>query len=72
MEENLGQRVHIARTRLNIKQKELAQRVGISAESLSRIEKEKIDIDHLRLKTLRGLAKELEMSLDELVYGKTK
>lgn len=58
------QRMRIARVRKNLSQEELADRAGITVDTVSRIETGRHDP---RIKTLRLLGRVLDVSLDWLV-----
>lgn len=56
----------IARIKLNLTQKQLAEKVGISQSTMVRIEKN--EIDSIRLGTLKKVAKVLNSSVEELFF----
>jgi transcriptional regulator with XRE-family HTH domain len=64
--ENLGARLRTARTRRGLTQQQLAERVGLSIESISRAERGVITPT---IWTLKDLAKALSIPLLDLVEG---
>jgi transcriptional regulator with XRE-family HTH domain len=68
MELTIGQRIKMARIRLRITQAQLAERIGISINSLSQIESD--ETTNPRMSTLIALADALGVSMDYLA-GRT-
>lgn len=63
----MGERIKNLRKEIGMTQQELADAVGISRNSLSRIET--AVVPNLTVYTAMRLAKVLEISMDFLVYG---
>ena len=68
MKLTLGERIKIARIRHRLKQAQLAERIGISVNSLSQIESG--ETANPRMDTLIALANALQVSMDYLA-GRT-
>lgn len=64
----IGERIKTARKKLHLTQAELAEIVGISRNSLSRIETNE-DVVNMTVYTAVRIAKALRMTLDFLIYG---
>ena len=67
--QTLGIRIAAARTAKNMKQNDLAERLGVSAQAVSKWEN---DVSAPDISILPALAKELGMSVDELLTGEKK
>lgn len=62
----LGHRVKMARTDLDLRQKDLARRTGLERAHISRIERGKVSCT---AKTLAKLSRALDVSMDHLAGG---
>ena len=67
--QTLGIRIAAARTAKNMKQSDLAERLGVSAQAVSKWEN---DVSAPDISILPALARELDMSVDELLTGEKK
>ena len=67
--QTLGLRIAALRAAKNMKQNDLAERLGISAQAVSKWEN---DVSAPDISTLPALAKELGVSVDELLTGEKK
>lgn len=63
----IGERIKKRRKELGITQQELAAKVGVSRNSLSRIET--ADVPNMTVYTAMRIAQALGISMDFLVYG---
>lgn len=63
----IGERIKKRRKELGITQQELAAKVGVSRNSLSRIET--ADVPNMTVYTAMRIAQVLGISMDFLVYG---
>ena len=65
----LGQRIAALRTAINIRQNELAERLGVSSQAVSKWEN---DISCPDISILPALAAELGVTVDELLSGESR
>ena len=65
----LGQRIAALRTAKNIRQNELAERLGVSSQAVSKWEN---DISCPDISILPALAAELGVTVDELLSGESR
>lgn len=63
----IGERIKKRRKELGITQQELAAKVGVSRNSLSRIET--ADVPNMTVYTAMRIAQALGISMDFLIYG---
>lgn len=68
MKKTLGERIAEKRKALGLKQEELAEALGVSAQAVSKWEN---DVSCPDIMTLPALAKKLKISVDELLTGET-
>ena len=68
MKLTMGQKIRIGRIKQNLKQAELAEKIGIAKNNLCKIERD--EIKNPRGSTLIALATVLDVSLDYLVGRK--
>jgi transcriptional regulator with XRE-family HTH domain len=68
MTQNFGERIRELRKALNLGQRELAKKIGVSHTYVSKIENEKLDFgDYPSEELIVKIAKELDANLDELL-----
>lgn len=66
----LGEGIRARRKELKLEQAELARRVGVSPQAIWRIEKG--DVQNPRLDLLKAIARELAVSVDDLLSDKKR
>ena len=66
---NLGERIAFHRKQLNISQRELARRIGVTGQSISKIE---LGTGMPSMSMLTNIANELNVSLGELMESEEK
>ena len=67
----MGYRVKEYRERLNITQEELERRSGVSRQTISAIENDKVSAGDVKVGTLKALASALETTIDCLFFDQS-